>query len=325
VTSHVRRRPSADGLILADVTIVDPDGRVVVEFTGFTMRRIEPEFMSRPRTEPPAAQRGVTLADRRAAAPDLAPPVGPVDPTTGLPYKGAVGIDPDVAIRFLLEILSRDLPRQVVVRPFRNGRPVPIPDALYPPQPVAQPAAVAVPTVISVPAAVAVPTTAPATTVAPVASVAPVATVAPVMTVAPVPTLAPVPVAPVPVAPALTVASVSTVTPVPTTPVPSAEPVPVVAVQPVGSAPTVAPAPEPVAASAANSILDRLRVLWAAALGVEDIAPDADFFDLGGNSLSAIDLMGRIRIEFGADLGITMLFDYPTLGELAAVLLKHQS
>jgi acyl carrier protein len=39
--------------------------------------------------------------------------------------------------------------------------------------------------------------------------------------------------------------------------------------------------------------------LWAAALGSDDVGEGDDFFELGGNSLTAIDLMARIRAEFG--------------------------
>ena len=68
------------------------------------------------------------------------------------------------------------------------------------------------------------------------------------------------------------------------------------------------------------STADRLRQLWAEMLDEEDIAPDADFFDLGGNSFKAMDLMAKVRTEFGVELGIVALFAHSRLDTLAAEL-----
>ena len=63
---------------------------------------------------------------------------------------------------------------------------------------------------------------------------------------------------------------------------------------------------------------DRLRELWIAVLGGDDIGSDADFFDLGGNSLTAVELMSKVRAEFRVEVGVVVLFDHSTLAELAA-------
>ena len=60
--------------------------------------------------------------------------------------------------------------------------------------------------------------------------------------------------------------------------------------------------------------------MWAAALGSDDVGEGDDFFELGGNSLTAIDLMARIRAEFGVELNIALLFDHPTLEGVAEVV-----
>jgi phthiocerol/phenolphthiocerol synthesis type-I polyketide synthase E len=65
---------------------------------------------------------------------------------------------------------------------------------------------------------------------------------------------------------------------------------------------------------------ERLRTLWGQTLGVEDIESDDDFFDLGGDSLSAIDLMAGIRDTFGVELTIGTLFERSTLAELIALI-----
>src|ERR1022692_3062540 len=71
---------------------------------------------------------------------------------------------------------------------------------------------------------------------------------------------------------------------------------------------------------AGSPIEARLTELWARAIGQADIAVDADFFDLGGNSLTAVELMSDIRGAFGVDLSIAALFDYPTIASLANAL-----
>lgn len=68
------------------------------------------------------------------------------------------------------------------------------------------------------------------------------------------------------------------------------------------------------------SLEDKLHEMWVEALGFPDFSGDSDFFDLGGNSLSAIQLMSAIRDRFGVDLSIAAVFDHPTLRALTAEL-----
>ncbi len=57
--------------------------------------------------------------------------------------------------------------------------------------------------------------------------------------------------------------------------------------------------------------------LFAAVLGVEDVGIDDDFFGIGGNSLMATRLIGRIRKELGVSVSIRSIFQYPTIARLA--------
>jgi acyl carrier protein len=77
------------------------------------------------------------------------------------------------------------------------------------------------------------------------------------------------------------------------------------------------PAAEP---AVGGDIADRVKALWVAAIGDPDLAADADFFEVGGNSLTAVTLIGSIREEFRVDLSISAIFDYPTITSLAALL-----
>ncbi|GAB7105790.1 type I polyketide synthase [Streptomyces phaeofaciens JCM 4814] len=62
----------------------------------------------------------------------------------------------------------------------------------------------------------------------------------------------------------------------------------------------------------------KLAELWNGTLGVSVIGLDDDFFELGGNSLVAVQLAARMRDGLSLTLPIAGFFDHPTLRELAA-------
>ena len=202
VTSHVRRRSATAELIVADVDVADAHGRVLVSIEGFTMRH-----------------HGAASGEIRPAA-----PVSAGD-------EPVVGIDPATGTDMLLALLAAGTPEQVVVRPFRDGRPA-----------------------RSAPAG-------------------------------------------------------ADVTPVESPPATDTDTFVAVQSTPADRSP----------------VGERLRTLWGRTLGVEDIANDDDFFDLGGDSLSAIDLMAGIRDTFGVELTIGTLFERSTLAELITLVEQGRS
>lgn len=64
----------------------------------------------------------------------------------------------------------------------------------------------------------------------------------------------------------------------------------------------------------------RLARLWTGVLRVEPIGAEDDFFDLGGHSLNATELLGAVREEFGVTIPARVLYLQPTLGELGEQL-----
>jgi acyl carrier protein len=53
--------------------------------------------------------------------------------------------------------------------------------------------------------------------------------------------------------------------------------------------------------------------IWRIVLGQDEIEAADDFFDLGGNSLLAMQVIHRVRRRFGIEIPIRALFDNPTL------------
>lgn len=62
-----------------------------------------------------------------------------------------------------------------------------------------------------------------------------------------------------------------------------------------------------------------IQAMWTDLLGVP-VEPDDNFFDLGGHSLIAIRLVARVHRELGVKLQLAVLFDAPTVNDLAALL-----
>ncbi|WP_050478880.1 non-ribosomal peptide synthetase/type I polyketide synthase [Herbaspirillum rhizosphaerae] len=63
--------------------------------------------------------------------------------------------------------------------------------------------------------------------------------------------------------------------------------------------------------------LARVAGLWRQVLNLKDIAPDANFFDVGGHSLLLVRLYDLLTAEFGAVASISDLFRFPTIRSLA--------
>jgi acyl transferase domain-containing protein/acyl carrier protein len=67
-----------------------------------------------------------------------------------------------------------------------------------------------------------------------------------------------------------------------------------------------------------NTVEQMVSDVWQAILGMGAVGIHDNFFELGGHSLLAIQLVSRLRDLFQADIGLTALFEYPTVADLAA-------
>ncbi|MEU7229015.1 amino acid adenylation domain-containing protein [Streptomyces chrestomyceticus] len=63
-----------------------------------------------------------------------------------------------------------------------------------------------------------------------------------------------------------------------------------------------------------------LAEIWAEVLGLDSVGVTDRFFDIGGNSLRAIQVLARVRGRLGADPGLERFFSHPTVAGLAALL-----
>lgn len=70
-----------------------------------------------------------------------------------------------------------------------------------------------------------------------------------------------------------------------------------------------------------------LAGIWAEVLGVEIVSIHDNFFDLGGNSLLATQVVSAVRDVLQVELGLRCLFESPTIAEQATILLEdpHRS
>ncbi len=64
----------------------------------------------------------------------------------------------------------------------------------------------------------------------------------------------------------------------------------------------------------------RVAALWAELLGVDRVGVGDGFFDLGGHSLVAVQVIARLRGLFGAEVPVRALFESPTVEGLVARL-----
>jgi acyl carrier protein len=69
-----------------------------------------------------------------------------------------------------------------------------------------------------------------------------------------------------------------------------------------------------------------LAAVFAEVLRVERVGIGDNFFSLGGNSLTAVKLIARVRVEFGVRLPLWVVFQFASVSDLAEQLdLRYQA
>jgi acyl transferase domain-containing protein/acyl carrier protein len=74
-----------------------------------------------------------------------------------------------------------------------------------------------------------------------------------------------------------------------------------------------------------NEIEKTIANIWEELIGIEKVGIHDNFFELGGHSLLAVQTISRLREAFQVELPLrTLLFDAPTVSELANVIIEKQ-
>ncbi len=88
---------------------------------------------------------------------------------------------------------------------------------------------------------------------------------------------------------------------------------PAAAVPPVAAGARTATATGPAAPADGDALVEPVLAIWRDVFGNDAIGPDDDLFDLGGDSLTATQIIARMRKTLGLDVDIDTFFDFPTV------------
>jgi acyl carrier protein len=62
---------------------------------------------------------------------------------------------------------------------------------------------------------------------------------------------------------------------------------------------------------------EKLVTIWLKFLTVAEIGIDHNFFEAGGHSLDAAQMLAQVKSQFSLDISLRQVFDNPTIRELA--------
>ncbi|MFD6231611.1 beta-ketoacyl synthase N-terminal-like domain-containing protein [Streptomyces sp. NPDC060232] len=92
-----------------------------------------------------------------------------------------------------------------------------------------------------------------------------------------------------------------------------------------GAKPVPVPVSVSVPAEGSQDVVAVVTDIWRSVLGEDDIAPDSDFFALGGHSLVAAQIVARLRERFGVNVSVGDLLDAETPEAMAALVREQQT
>ncbi|MCH0565875.1 acyl carrier protein [Streptomyces sp. MUM 2J] len=78
--------------------------------------------------------------------------------------------------------------------------------------------------------------------------------------------------------------------------------------------------PNTATVTVATDIVELLVGIFRDVLRLPELTPETDFYEAGGDSLTAFQITGRLQEHLGADVPVSLVFAYPTPRELAEVV-----
>jgi natural product biosynthesis luciferase-like monooxygenase protein len=74
-----------------------------------------------------------------------------------------------------------------------------------------------------------------------------------------------------------------------------------------------------------NRVEEALAWMWAEILGMDEVGIHDDFFEIGGHSILASQLISRLRETFHVELSLRSFFDAPTIAKLAGIISRDEA
>ena len=74
-----------------------------------------------------------------------------------------------------------------------------------------------------------------------------------------------------------------------------------------------------------TTLQEVLLTVWAGVLGMENIGIEDDFFELGGDSVLATQVISRLRDMFRMELPPIVMFEAPTIEKLANTMIANEA
>ncbi|MFD5683450.1 MULTISPECIES: acyl carrier protein [Streptomyces] len=69
-----------------------------------------------------------------------------------------------------------------------------------------------------------------------------------------------------------------------------------------------------------KQLTDTIIAFWERATGEDGLTPEDNFFDLGGDSLTAATILALVQREYGLEAELSLIFDNPTVEEFVEAL-----
>jgi acyl carrier protein len=83
--------------------------------------------------------------------------------------------------------------------------------------------------------------------------------------------------------------------------------------------------PQQIYVAPRNEVEEQLCVFWEQLLGISPVGIRHNFFQIGGDSLHAVQLMARVRDRFDVEIPLRSLFQESTIEKLAALIERQRS